>query len=199
MLGWSLGRRGQSLTAILPACLEAASGTAEPDAVALYMVVATVQELQNRAALDVTSDSSIMPSDLTQLEGVALEIQSAFRCSSISEADRTQINHVNNALCPAGRRQPTAHPQLPTPQYFGSPPSTLPTPFGPTPALAPPASPAGGQPGAPAAPSGNWCWDFNRPSGCKRPPGTCKKDHVIMPCPRMPGCPLSARECHYKH
>ena len=203
-IGLHIGR--QSLPTVLITCIEAALGTADPDAVAMQMAIVTVQELLNSASLDLATNTPTVPADLLEPHERALEIRDTFRSANIPESDRDQMSKIMNVLCAAPRpaQPPPIQGPMPIP-FSGIPPAFSPSTTGAF--QGPPSTAASPHPGTAGflnfAQQGkdNWCWNHNRPGGCKRPPGTCRKQHIIMPCPAHAagGCPLPASVCHFKH
>jgi hypothetical protein len=220
---------GANLTAILTTCVKAAARTLDPDTFGVYMAIETVKELFSDASLSISTDTPPTLFDPGRLHGGAADTRDAFLGAAASGVEATQAYQIASILTSAARLPPQPPSVVPIPPSSWNP---LPPPsvglvtanmWSPqvhympalqatglsagTSATVPPGAPvpSGAPPGAtplPNAPPTSWCWDFNRPGGCKLPPRTCKMNHVIVPCPKLQtpaGCPLSPSACRYRH
>ena len=197
---------GANLTAILTTCLIAATRTSDPDVFAVIMTIETVKELYSQASLNISTETMPILFNPNRLHEAAADTRDSLLSAVIPNAESAQAYQIASLMAPTTRQPPPQPNFAQSPSYTSWPPQ-VPTLQAPqttgqvagTSIQGPAVSPSGAPPNAPP---GAWCWDFQRPGGCKLPPGTCRMKHVVVPCPKLQtpgGCPLPPSACRYRH
>lgn len=182
VLGWNVLLEGQSFITILDTVMSSISGIGNVESAAVLMYAVTLQDIFSTTYVNANTDFEGEPFDARKLHPAAASILHALLSPVPPPTYRTMPDNITARFAgpQAGRQQATN--SAPSPSH-ASPKPSAPAAVAGTPST---------QPGA-AAPA-DWCWQFQRPGGCQRPPGTCRKPHVMVPCPRFAAgnCNLAA-------